>query len=146
MREIERSRFFSVRADGSTDRSVVEQEALYMRYVVNGVAVNKFVGIEEVEHSTADGILDAIDSGLSKRVGVLLDTQKQKLVNMNLDGAAVNMGIYKGVGTTQKLRCGEQVTVTHCINHNLELTLVDLRKGVPYFDIVEKTLKVCLIH
>ena len=61
---------------------------------------------------------------------------------MNLDGAAVNMGIYNGVSTLQQHRCGDQVTVTHCINHNLELALMDLRKNKPYLDIFEKTLKV----
>ena len=61
---------------------------------------------------------------------------------MNLDGAAVNMGVYNGVGAKQRARCGGQVTVTHCINHNLELALMDLRKDEPYLDIFEKTLKV----
>ena len=110
--------------------------------MVNGVPVNKFVGLEEVEHSTAGGVLGAIDSCLKKRVGVLIETQKEKLVNINLDGAAVNMGIYNGVGAMQQLRCGGQVTVTHCVNHNLELALMDLRKEEPYLDIFEKTLKV----
>ena len=104
--------------------------------------VNKFVGLEEVEHSTADGVLDAIDSCLRNHVGVLVGTQKEKLVNMNLDGASVNMGVYNGVGAIQRARCGEQVTVTHCINHNLELALMDLRKDEPYLDTFEKTLKV----
>ena len=117
------ARFFSIRADGSTDRSIVEQEAVYVRYVVNGVPINKFVGLEEVEHANASGVLDAIDTCLSKRIGVLVDTQKEKLVNMNLDGAAVNMGVYNGVSTRQQMRCGTQVTTTHCVNHNLELCL-----------------------
>ena len=72
-------------------------------------------------------------------------TQKQKLVNINLDGAAVNMGIYKGVGVLQQRRCGAQVTVTHCIYHNLELALLDLRKEEPYLDMFEKILKVVMI-
>ena len=113
--------------------------------MVNGVPVNKFVGLEEVEHSTAGGVLAAIDSCLKKRVGVLIRTQKEKLVNNNLDGVAVNMGIYNGVGAMQQLRCGGQVTVTHCVNHNLELALMDLRKEEPYLDIFEKTLKVLFI-
>ena len=136
------SRFFSIRADGSTDRSIAEQEAVYVRYVVNGVPINKFVGLQEVEHANASGVLAAIDACLSKRVGFLVHTQKQKLINMNLDGAAVNMGIYNGVSTLQQQRCGDQVTVTHRINHNLELALMDLRKNEPYMDIFEKTLKV----
>ena len=32
-------RFFSIMADGSTDRSIAEQESVYIRYVVNGEAV-----------------------------------------------------------------------------------------------------------
>ena len=71
--------------------------------------------------------------------------QKDKLVNMNLDGAAVNMGVYNGVSTRQQMRCGTQVTVTHCVNHNLELCLLDLRKEEPYLDTFEKTLEVFLI-
>ena len=111
---------------------------------MNGEPVNKFVGLEEVEESNASGLLSAMDSCLRRRVGVLLETQQEKLVNMNLDGAAVNMGIYNGVYAQQKFRCGDQVTVTHCINHNLELALMDLRKE-SYLDTFEKALKVCLI-
>ena len=98
--------------------------------------------LAQTRPSTADGVLGAIDSCLRNRVGVLVGTQKEKLVNMNLDGASVNMGVYNGVGAIQRARCGEQVTVTHCINHNLELALMDLRKDEPYLDTFEKTLKV----
>ena len=142
MRCLREARFFSIRADGSTDRSIAEQEAVYVRYVVNGEPINKFVGLEEVEHANASGVLDAIDICLSKRVGILVDTLKEKLVNMNLDGAAVNLGIYNGVGTLQQRRSTSQVTVTHCVNHNLELALMDMRKEEPYLSIFEKTLKV----
>ena len=31
MRSLAQSRFFSIRADGSTDRSIIEQEAVYVR-------------------------------------------------------------------------------------------------------------------
>ena len=76
---LQQSRFFSLRADGSTDNSITEQEAIYVHYEENVVAVNKFIGLEEVEHSTAAGVLDGIDNGFSKRVGVLVDTLQQKL-------------------------------------------------------------------
>ena len=76
---------------------------------MNGEPVNKFVGLEEVEEANASGLLSAMDSCLRRRVGVLLETQQEKLVNMNLDGAAVNMGIYNGVYAQQKSRCGDQL-------------------------------------
>ncbi|CAL4059898.1 unnamed protein product, partial [Meganyctiphanes norvegica] len=138
---LQQSRFFSLAADGSTDHGVAEQESVYVRYLVAGEPVNKFLGLQEVEHSTSDGVLAAIDTVLLQHADISLETQKQKLVNVNLDGAAVNMGMYNGVGALEKQRHGPQVTVTHCINHNLELALLDLRKDEPYLAIFEKTIK-----
>ncbi|CAL4197547.1 unnamed protein product [Meganyctiphanes norvegica] len=138
---LQQSRFFSLAADGSTDHGVAEQESVYVRYLVAGEPVNKFLGLHEVEHSTSDGVLAAIDTVLFQHADISLETQKQKLVNVNLDGAAVNMGMYNGVGALEKQRHGPQVTVTHCINHNLELALLDLRKDEPYLAIFEKTIK-----
>ena len=142
---IEQSRFISVKADGSTDRSVAEQESVFVRYVVKGVPVNKFIGMVELEQATSNGVLAALDKALYNFAGVSLETQKQKLINVNLDGAAVNMGIYNGVAAQLQRRNGDQVTVTHCINHGLELSIVDLRKDDPYIQIFESTLKVILI-
>ena len=67
-------RFFSVLADGSTDRSVAEQKCVYVRYVVKGVPVSKFVGLEELENANADGVLTAINNALGKCTGVDLDS------------------------------------------------------------------------
>ena len=36
-RSLQQARFFSIRADGSTDRSIAEQEAVYVRYVVSKI-------------------------------------------------------------------------------------------------------------
>ena len=41
-------------ADGSTDRSIAEQESVYIRYVVNGEAVNRFIALQEVETANID--------------------------------------------------------------------------------------------
>ena len=68
---------------------------MFVRYVVKGVPVNKFIGMVELEQATSNGVLAALDKALYNFAGVSLETQKQKLINVNLDGAAVNMGIYK---------------------------------------------------
>ena len=142
MKGLTQCRFFSLRADGSTDRSIAEQEAVYVRYVVNGEPVNKFIGLEEVEQSTSDRTLAAIDNSLATYAGVSMDMQKEKLVNINLDGAPVNMGVHNGVGVLQQRMIGDWVTVTHCVNHNLELAILDLRKDEPYLVLFGTTLKV----
>ena len=41
-----------------------------------------------------------------------------------IDTASVNMGIYNGVAAHVKNRNGQHVTVTHCINHGLELSVL----------------------
>ena len=41
---LQKCRFFSLMADGSTDRSVAEQESVFVRYVVSGKPVSKFIG------------------------------------------------------------------------------------------------------
>ncbi|CAL4098347.1 unnamed protein product, partial [Meganyctiphanes norvegica] len=99
------------------------------------------VGLEELENANADGVLTAINNALGKRVGVDLDTLKNKLVNMNMDGAAVNMGKKAGVGFKQKALVGGHVTVTHCVNHGLELAILELHKDDEYLKIFESTLK-----
>ena len=130
-------------ADGSTDRSVAEQESVFIRYVSGGVAVNRFIALVEVENGTASGVLQAIDNALSL-VGVDMEEQNSKLVNINLDCASVNMGIYNGVAAQIQNRFGFHVTKVHCINHQLELAILDIRRDNSYLDIFESTLKVSL--
>ena len=65
--------------------------------------------------------MDAIDTALSVVSGVSIKTQAEKLININLDGASVNMGICNGVAARVRNRNGQHVTVTHCINHGMGL-------------------------
>ena len=63
---------------------------------------------------------------------------KSKLFNVNLDGATVNMGVSIGVAAKIRNRTGDHVVVTHCINHYLELSIMDLRKEEEYVKVFEK--------
>ena len=104
-------------ADGSTDRSVAEQESVFVRYVVGGEPVSKFIASQEVKDARAAGVLDAIDT------------------------ASVNMGIYNGVAARVRNRNGQHVTVTHCINHGLKLSVLDTRKEDEYLVKFDNTIK-----
>ena len=59
-----KSRFIAVLGDGSTDRSIAEQEAVFIRYLAAGTPVTRFVALVELDNGTADGVLKAIDDGL----------------------------------------------------------------------------------
>ena len=141
-RDICNSRFFSIKADGSTDRSVYEQESVYIHYLKDGESVSKFVALEAVDNADAAGVLAAIDQALSSRLGISLEDQKKKMVNVNLDGAAVNMGVHNGVAIKLQQRHGSHLIATHCVNHDLELSILDMRKDDEYFIKFDKTLKV----
>ena len=55
-----------------------------------------------VKDARAAGVLDAIDTAFSVVSGVSIKTQAEKLININLDCASVNMGIYNGVAARVK--------------------------------------------
>ena len=97
-----------------------------------------------MEDATVNGVLSAIDNVLQTRAGVSVEVQRKKMVNLNLDGAAVNMGVYNGIGAIQRRRIGDHLTVTHCINHGLDLAILDLHKDMSYLKEFESTLKVII--
>ena len=63
--------------------SVAEQESVFIRYVCNGEPTNRFIALVELTSETASGVIKAIDNALNI-VGVGIDEQKNKLVNINL--------------------------------------------------------------
>ena len=140
---ISKSRFIAVMADGSTDRTMAEQEAIFIRYVCQGEPTNRFVALVELTSGSAIGVVEAIDNALDL-VGINMEEQRNKVVNLNLDGASVNMDIYNGVAAKLQQRLGPHLTKVHCINHQLELSILDVRKDSTYLGTFESTLKVSL--
>ena len=127
-KEIDDAKFVTVLADGTTDRAVIEQEAVYVRYVDNdGEIQTKMADCIAVKSSDANGVLLGIEEGL-RSVGVDEDVLKEKLVACNFDGAAVNMGKENGVARKIRDRVGEHVITVHCVAHNLELAILDVMK------------------
>ena len=110
--EIGVARFLSILADGSTDASIREQEAVYGRYVHNGHPKTKFLGIRSPVRPNAEQITECIEDvlktlelegtknveeentvgnlgdGVAEKEG-FLDNILKKIINVNFDGAAV---------------------------------------------------------
>ena len=149
--EIDHSRFISILFDGSTDRGITEQELVYIRYVDGkGELQTQVADIVNLEHWHAVGVKDGVLKGL-QAVGVSAEVLKQKLVGINTDGAAVNLG--KKGGAVRLLKdtvneqmgegehCDEYVAVVHCIAHKLELAVCDSKKDIRYLNDFEVVLK-----
>ena len=117
-------RFFSAMADGSTDSGIIEQELLFVRYLNNGLPVNRFLTVQSVKHANADGILQAIDNGFNY-ANVM--NWKDGLVGFGADGASVMMGRQNGVLKKIKDDVPHLIEM-HCVAHKLELAILDAFK------------------
>ena len=54
-REINKSNYISVMADGATDAGGLENETVFCRYVLDGCPVNRLIGHKAVEHANPEG-------------------------------------------------------------------------------------------
>ena len=79
-------------------------------------------------------------AGLTVPVEVL----KKKMVAVCFDGASVNMGVLNGMQALVKRDIGEWVLVVHCVNHNFELALLDMKKEDAYLQEFEEIVKLFL--
>jgi len=62
--QLKAARFISIMIDGATDKATLENELVYVRFLGEDGPINLFLGIEDVKHANADGIITAIDKGL----------------------------------------------------------------------------------
>ena len=143
--DVKSAKFLCVLADGTTDRAVIEQEAVYVRYVDNdGEIQTKMADCVALKSGDAKGVLEGINKGLQS-VGVDEQVLKEKLVACNFDGAAVNMGKDNGVAKQIQDNIGEHVITVHCLAHNLELAVLDVLKDnapeTKYMESLESTLR-----
>ncbi|KAJ8019340.1 hypothetical protein HOLleu_42100 [Holothuria leucospilota] len=81
--------------------------------------------IVELKSAAADGVLCALEAGITE-VGLKdIESAKQKIVGCNFDEASVNMGKHNGVATKLKQKLGHHIVPLHCVAHNLEFAVLD---------------------
>lgn len=49
-----------VSSDGSTDKGIIEEEIVYIRYLLDNNPITRFAGIKNSNKADAEGILKAI--------------------------------------------------------------------------------------
>ncbi|XP_070550824.1 zinc finger protein 862-like [Ptychodera flava] len=144
--EIKDANFVSALADGSTDRSVVEQEITYIRYVgKEKLPITRQVSVVQVENAQSQGVFDALVTGLAEVDLNMQDLHPDSgktpsLVCANFDGASVNMGKKTGVVTKIKGIIPSVVGI-HCVAHKLELSILDASKRLKIMTDFEEILK-----
>lgn len=136
---LQKSDYFSVYCDGSTDKSVSEKELVMVRVIEDFYPVVKYLKLVEPANTQTDGILEAVNGAFAEfgftRVGF-----KQKMIGFGSDGASVMMGERSGVIELLKREGqAEWILSVWCLAHRLELALKDCFKGT-FMDNVTETL------
>ena len=140
--EVHNARIMCVFANGSTDKSITEQETVYVRYVEpNGRPTTQFADIVALESADAVGVTSAIKKGL-QAVDIDEELLKEKLAGCNFDGANVMMGKKGGVLQHLQAKIGRPIIIVMpCVAHRLELAVLDAVKRCSYLSRFEDTVK-----
>ena len=133
-----RVNFIAILCDGSTDRSVTEQEVVYVMFTDPDtfkptLSFFEVLGLDSSQDAT--GICDAIKAAFKKRN---LESALDKLVFFSSDGASVNSGKKSGLIALFREEY-EWVSFIWCFSHRLELALKDALQE--FIDPVEETLR-----
>ena len=123
-KKIEVVNFITILCDGSTDKSITEQEIIYVIYVdpdTNLPVMNFFETAASENSQDAPDLKEAIISAFS-RDG--LDSALKKMVFLSTDGASVNSGSNSGL-----IRLLQEdypwLQFVWCFSHRLELSFKD---------------------
>ncbi|CAM9773383.1 unnamed protein product, partial [Heterosigma akashiwo] len=135
---ISSSRFSCFSSDGTDDSAHIAQESIFIRVVVGNEPQVYVVGLAALSHHDAASLWESIKKELVEKQGLSLEVLQKSLVAICLDGAAVNMGVIKGLQAHVRREVGEWILVVHCCAHNFELALKDLKKAFPYIGKLDK--------
>ena len=114
--------YYSFLTDGSTDASTLEQEVIYVLYLLKeGEPIVKFFSIVTTEHVHADGLTKCVENAFHW-IGIV--SLYQRLANLSVDGASVNTGIHNGLEVKMR-ELAAWLSTIHCFNHSLELAFKD---------------------
>ena len=96
--------YYSVLSNSSTNNTKIEQELVYILYLLNaGVPVVNYLSIESVENGYAAGLKDYTNKAFQR-----FSTPKfsEQLFGLNVDGTNMDTGIHKGLGAKIKKQIG----------------------------------------
>ena len=140
--DLANANFYSVLNDGSTDSGVIEQELIYVLFLNHGTPTLKYFSIESVTNANAEGIKETIATAFS-RFGI--SNFSSRLLGLNVDGASVNVGVHRGLGTLIKEQA-PWLSLVHCFNHRVELSIKDSFKNSSFASIDELLTELCYLY
>ena len=140
MRQVYEGQFFSILSDGSTDKSNTEEEIIYIRYIEDGLPVNRFVGLKSLCKANAENLTQVLIDTMEDDLGMADEKWKERLVACCFDGASVMLGPKSGVAKRLKDMQLPHLVAIHCCAHRLELAIKDVLKRADLMDVTESLL------
>lgn len=116
---------FTVLADGTRNKSNVENIACALRYTINGTPKESLLVIKSTEELNAEALSDVIIGALEE-----YEIDTSKMLSQCYDGASCMSGNRGGVQRLIQNRLGRQIPYVHCKNHRLHLVVIDLVCGI----------------
>ena len=122
--EVREAGVYSILVDETKDISKIEQVAIVVRYVKEGVIYERFLTFVEASKLDAKALSTYIIDVLNK-----YQLDLQGIVSQGYDGASVMGGRHTGV-QQRIMEIVPQAVYIHCFAHVLNLVLVDCSKNV----------------
>ena len=79
--------YYSVLVDGSTEKAIIEQEAIYILFLLDGVPKLKYLSAESIESTDNEGVLQSLRIAFES-IGI--KKLEYFIVGLNVDRASVN--------------------------------------------------------
>lgn len=119
--EMQRASFYTLMADGASDKKGNEIFSIAFRYIVRGKSVETLLCFEKAEDKTAHGLSELIINQIKEH-----NIDHTKIISQCYDGAFVMSGHKCGVQTLIQNHFNQVIPYVHCINHRLHLVVVEV--------------------
>jgi phosphotransferase system IIB component len=126
--------------DSASDSAGIEEEIIYVRFMLDGKPTIKFISLKPLAKADAAGIKSAIVESLEVDANQTLGKWKNRLVGFGADGAAVMMGHLGGVAAKLKEEAPHIIEM-HCCAHRLELAVKDAAKADSFLQSMDEFLE-----
>ena len=150
---------FGFMGDGSNDRSMIEQEAVVLRFLdSDGKPYNTFFDLAPLDLAeSADGRspdAKCITAAYAKSLSTLnqhegflhLSDWKKAAVGGSFDGASVMMGAQGGVAKLLKDQVETNLNIVHAVAHVQQLGNLDGFHNCDYYDEWRETVQAVYVH
>ena len=129
---------FSIICDSSTDRALMENCNIYVRFPNESAPKTMLWEVATLAHSDADGYFAKIKASFGD--DETWNKLKKHVIALGADGASVMSGSEGGLYGKIKQEIPKVIFI-HCSAHRLQLALQDAWKKIPYMTTFDSTIR-----